>query len=340
MMLDNEQILVEAKNVAQHFPVKQARGRKAMLQAVAGVSLKIKKGEAFGLVGESGCGKSTLGKAILRLFPLSGGQIKFAGQDIAHLKGRQLKSFRCQAQMIFQDPSSCLNPRRKIKDILNEPFAIHKLYQAQERQKRIAQLCDMVGLSTVYLERYPHEMSGGQKQRVGIARALALDPQLLICDEPVSALDVSIQAQVINLLEDLQKQLGLTYLFISHNLSVVKHFCQNIAVMYLGRIVEQARADQLYANSLHPYTQALISAIPQIGLDRPAEIVLSGDMPSPTAPPPGCAFNTRCPYVMERCLKTRPQLLEVAPDHFVACFLYDQAWEQKDSVSYKEENYQ
>ncbi len=332
----SREVLLEVKDLSQYFRI----SRDKVLKAVDHVNFKIHRGETVGLVGESGCGKSTLGKAILRLFPLSGGQIKFAGQDIAHLKGKQLKSFRCQAQMIFQDPSSCLNPRRKIKDILHEPFAIHGLYSNKERQEKIAGLCDMVGLSSVYLERYPHEMSGGQKQRVGIARALALSPQLLICDEPVSALDVSIQAQVINLLEDLQKQLGLTYLFISHNLSVVKHFCQNIAVMYLGKIVELARAEDIYQNALHPYTQALISAIPQIDLAgdpaRPDKIVLSGELPSPTAPPAGCAFNTRCPYVMERCLIERPILEEAAPGHQAACFLLDQQIEEYKSDLNKE----
>ncbi len=324
----NNEVLLQAQDVKQHFTVKKERGQKATLYAVDGVTLSIDKGETFGLVGESGCGKSTLGKTFLRLYPLTGGKIIFDGKDISRLRGRELKEFRCKSQMIFQDPSSCLNPRRKILDILMEPFVIHGLLTGEERRRRILELCDMVGLSSQYLERYPHEMSGGQKQRVGIARALALNPQMIICDEPVSALDVSIQAQVINLLEDLQKQLSLTYLFISHNLSVVKHCCQRIGVMYLGKIVELAPAGHIYQDARHPYTQALISAIPIID-DGSAEpvlqrIVLSGDLPSPTDPPVGCAFHTRCPHVMERCRRERPSLQEVEPGHFVSCYLCEQ----------------
>ncbi|MGI6404454.1 MAG: ABC transporter ATP-binding protein [Oscillospiraceae bacterium] len=323
----SNEVLLQAQDVKQYFTVKKERGQKATLYAVDGVTLSIYKGETFGLVGESGCGKSTLGKTFLRLYPLTGGKIIFDGKDISRLRGKELKEFRCKSQMIFQDPSSCLNPRRKIAEILSEPFVIHGLYAGEERRRRILELCDMVGLSSAYLERYPHEMSGGQKQRVGIARALALNPQLIICDEPVSALDVSIQAQVINLLEDLQKQLNLTYLFISHNLSVVKHCCQRIGVMYLGKIVELASAELLYQNAMHPYTQALISAIPIIddgsGQPVPEQIVLSGDLPSPTSPPVGCAFHTRCPHAMERCRKERPSMQEVEPGHYVSCFLYE-----------------
>ena len=306
--------LIEVQHLKKYFPT-----AKGMLHAVDDVSFKIEKGKTMGVVGESGCGKSTLGKTLLRLYPLTAGMIIFDGEDISHLKGKDLRDFRCKAQMIFQDPSSCLNPRRKILDILMEPYVIHKLYTPEERKQKALELCDMVGLSRIYLDRYPHEMSGGQKQRVGIARALALRPQLIVCDEPVSALDVSIQAQVINLLEDLQKQLNLAYLFISHNLSVVEHCCQRIGVMYLGKIVELAPAADLYRSALHPYTQALISAIPTIGEDGRQRTVLTGDLPSPTAPPPGCAFHTRCPYATEECRKTCPELREVAEGHFVAC---------------------
>ena len=317
----SEEILLKAEDVKQYFTVKKAKGKKATLKAVDGISIDIYKGETFGLVGESGCGKSTLGKVFLRLYPLTSGRIEFHGEDISHHKGKALKDFRMKTQMIFQDPSSCLNPRRKIKDILTEPYVIHKMYDKAEREHKAKELCDMVGLSRIYLDRYPHEMSGGQKQRVGIARAIALKPELIVCDEPVSALDVSIQAQVINLLEDLQKKFDLTYIFISHNLSVVKHCCQRIGVMYLGRIVELAPSDRIYDNALHPYTKALISAIPTIDEDGETKerIMLAGDLPSPIDPPGGCAFHTRCPYATEKCRTERPELKEIEPGHFAAC---------------------
>ena len=314
-------VLVRMEGVRQYFMVRGADGRKVPLRAVDGVDLTIGRGETFGLVGESGCGKSTLGKALLRLWPLTGGRILFDGTDISTLKGAQLRRFRCRAQMIFQDPSSCLDPRRRVLDILTEPYEIHRLYGPDERRERAAALCDMVGLSQTYLARYPHELSGGQKQRVGIARALALHPQLIVCDEPVSALDVSIQAQVINLLDDLQRKLDLTYLFISHDLSVVGHCCRRIGVMYLGRLVELAPAEELYRDPRHPYTQALISAIPTIGGDLRERRVLTGDLPSPTAPPAGCRFHTRCPFAAERCRREAPALRQVGPDHWAACHL-------------------
>ena len=319
-------VLVRMEGVKRYFTVRQADGRKVPLRAVDGIDLTIRRGETFGLVGESGCGKSTLGKALLRLWPLTEGRIVFDGADIAQLRGDALRRFRCKAQMIFQDPSSCLDPRRRVLDILLEPYLIHGLYGPEERRARAAELCDMVGLSRTYLARYPHELSGGQKQRVGIARALALHPQLIICDEPVSALDVSVRAQVINLLDDLQKRLDLTYLFISHDLSVVEHCCRRIGVMYLGRLVELAPAAELYRAPRHPYTQALISAIPTIGGDRRERIVLTGDLPSPTAPPAGCRFHTRCPYADERCRREASGLRQVGPEHWAACHRSEDGW--------------
>lgn len=322
-MSQGKEILIQAEQIKQYFDVKSEKGKKAKLKAIDGVSFSIYKGETFGLVGESGCGKSTLGKTLLQLYPLTEGKIFFHNQDISKLKGKEKKEFRCQSQMIFQDPSSCLNPRRKIQEIMMEPYTIHNLYTPQQRQEKIKELCSLVGLSEMFLGRYPHEMSGGQKQRVGIARALALRPQFIVCDEVVSALDVSIQAQVINLLEDLQKRLDLTYLFISHNLSVVKHCCQRIGVMYLGRMVELADSGSIYENALHPYTKALISAIPVAdpNIIRQREF-LTGDIPSPANPPSGCTFHTRCPHTMERCRKESPVQKEVEPGHLVACHLY------------------
>ena len=315
----NPEALVQLVDVKQHFTIKKTGGGKAVLYAVDGVDLTINHGETLGLVGESGCGKSTLGKTLLGLYKLSGGQVIFDGDDISTLKPKARKAFAKKVQLIFQDPSSCLNPRRRVSDILAEPFIIHKELPHNKLRERAEELCDLVGLSSSYLDRYPHEMSGGQKQRVGIARAIALNPQLIVCDEPVSALDVSIQAQVINLLQDLQEKLGMTYLFISHNLSVVKHCCQRIGVMYLGKIVELAPSDTLYEKPLHPYTQALISAIPTIGEDGIERIVLKGDLPSPTDPPSGCAFHTRCPLAQEKCRNETPALRESSPGHFVSC---------------------
>jgi len=322
----NSKVLVRVEGLKQYFTVKKANGKKATLYAVDGIDLVIHQGETLGIVGESGCGKSTLGKSILGLYELSGGSVIFDGENIAEIKKKDMKKFRRKTQMIFQDPSSCLNPRRRIEDIVQEPFIIHGMYNKEERKKRVYELCDMVGLAHTHLSRYPHELSGGQKQRVGIARAIALEPQLIVCDEPVSALDVSIQAQVINLLQDLQEQLGLAYLFISHNLSVIKHCCNRIGVMYLGKIVELSPADELYEEPLHPYTRALISAIPKIGESvagaSPREI-LSGDLPSPTKIMLGCSFHTRCPNVQEFCKTNIPKLKEYRPGRFCACHLHE-----------------
>lgn len=321
-MEDNEdKVLVQVRNIKKYF---QSEGsfslRKKYIKAIDDVSFNIFKGETFGLVGESGCGKSTLGRTMLGLYRPNEGKVIFEGVDIFSLNNRRMKEMRKRMQLIFQDPSASLNPRKTINDILNEPFHIHKVGTKTEREAKIKDLLDHVGLSTYHLSRYPHEMSGGQKQRVGIARALALNPKLVICDEPVSALDVSIQAQVINLLEDLQKEYDLTYLFISHNLSVVHHICNRIGVMYLGKIVEIGNHEDIYQNTLHPYAKALISAIPHADPEMQQErILLKGDVPSPANPPSGCRFHTRCPQAVEFCSHAEPTLKEVGPGHFVAC---------------------
>ena len=282
------------------------------------------KGETFGVVGESGCGKSTLGRTLIRLRQPTDGHIYLNGTDIAGLKGAQLKEMRKEAQIIFQDPSACLNPRRTIKQILMEPFEIHNLKDKIDVDAKIMELLQLVGLDSYHLSRYPHELSGGQKQRIGIARALALEPQIIICDEAVSALDVSVQAQVLNLLQELKEKLGLTYFFISHNLNVVYQVSDRVGVMYLGKMVEIANYDQLYEKRYHPYTEALLSAIPQVDQEEQKErIHLEGEVPSPYDPPSGCHFHTRCPKACDKCRQTAPELKEVAPGHYVACHLYE-----------------
>ena len=289
------------------------------------------KGETFGVVGESGCGKSTLGRTLIRLLDATKGNIYFHGQDISSLKGKELKEMRKKAQIIFQDPSACLNPRRTMKQILMEPFEIHNLKDKVDMEARIHELLQLVGLDDYHLSRYPHELSGGQKQRVGIARALALEPEIIICDEAVSALDVSVQAQVLNLLQELKEKLGLTYFFISHNLNVVYQVSDRVGVMYLGNMVEIASYDQLYEKRYHPYTEALLSAIPQVDQEAQSErIHLEGEVPSPSNPPSGCRFHTRCPKACERCSIDRPVLKEISEGHFVACHLYDE--ENQDKV--------
>ena len=282
------------------------------------------KGETFGVVGESGCGKSTLGRTLIRLQQPTDGHIYLNGTDIAGLKGAQLKEMRKEAQIIFQDPSACLNPRRTIKQILMEPFEIHNLKGKIDVDAKIMELLQLVGLDSYHLSRYPHELSGGQKQRIGIARALALEPQIIICDEAISALDVSVQAQVLNLLQELKEKLGLTYFFISHNLNVVYQVSDRVGVMYLGKMVEIANYDQLYEKRYHPYTEALLSAIPQVDQEEQKErIHLEGEVPSPYDPPSGCHFHTRCPKACDKCRQTAPELKEVAPGHYVACHLYE-----------------
>jgi len=319
-----DRVLVQVQSLKKYFQSGSgfSFAKKNYIKAVDDVSFDIYKGETFGLVGESGCGKSTLGRTIIGLFRPIEGKVIFDRVDVFSLKNREMKEMRKKMQFIFQDPSASLNPRKTIAEILNEPFHIHQVGTKKEREERIKKLLNHVGLSSYHLSRYPHEMSGGQKQRVGIARALALNPQLIICDEAVSALDVSIQAQVINLLEDLQKEYDLTYIFISHNLSVVHHICDRVGVMYLGKIVEIGTHDDIYQNTMHPYAKALISAIPHADLDVQQErIILKGDVPSPANPPSGCRFHTRCPQALESCSRTEPSLKEVSSGHFVACHL-------------------
>lgn len=319
-----DDVLVRVQNLKKYFSAKgSAPFAKRYIKAVDDVSFEILRGETLGLVGESGCGKSTLGRTIIALYQPTGGQVIFEGQDIAALNPRELKTFRQKMQFIFQDPSASLNPRVNIGNILLEPFRIHNVGSRAERQEKIKFLLDRVGLSAYHLSRYPHELSGGQKQRVGVARALALNPRLIICDEAVSALDVSIQAQVLNLLEDLQQEFALTYLFISHNLSVIHHISDRIGVMYLGKLVETGNHDDVYERPLHPYAKALISAIPHAQPARSRErILLKGDVPSPADPPAGCRFHTRCPAVMEQCQTAQPCLRQVNEGHYVACHLY------------------
>ncbi|SFB29736.1 peptide/nickel transport system ATP-binding protein/oligopeptide transport system ATP-binding protein [Acetitomaculum ruminis DSM 5522] len=315
-------LLLKAENVKVYFKGKNKKS--GVVKAVDDISFEIMKGETFGVVGESGCGKSTLGRTLIRLQDPTEGHIYMDGSDIATLNGKDLKNMRKKAQIIFQDPSACLNPRRTIRQILEEPFVIHGEKDKAFVNQRIEELIKLVGLDTYHLSRYPHEMSGGQKQRVGIARALALNPSLIICDEAVSALDVSVQAQVLNLLQELKEKLGLTYFFISHNLNVVYQVSDRVGVMYLGKMVEIASYDTLYEKRAHPYTKALLSAIPQVTKEeREERIHLQGEVPSPSNPPSGCHFHTRCTSCTQRCKDEEPKLREIEPGHFVACHLYD-----------------
>ncbi|MGQ9646510.1 MAG: ABC transporter ATP-binding protein [Thermodesulfobacteriota bacterium] len=318
--------LVEVNNLRKFYPIWKGFLGKAVgsVKAVDGVSLTIHEKETFGLVGESGCGKSTLGRLLLRLEEPTEGTILFKGQDILKLDKEELRLLREKMQIIFQDPYSSLNPRYTVSQLIMEPLIIHKKGETRFRKDRVMELIKDVGLQEEHLDRYPHEFSGGQRQRIGIARALALDPEFLVCDEPVSALDVSIQAQVINLLQELQRKYGLAYLFISHDLLVIEHLCNRIAVMYLGRIVELSPTEMIFEEAMHPYTQALLAASPIPDPDVKRErIILVGDVPSPITPPPGCHFHTRCPKVFDRCREERPVLRELKPDHFVSCFLYE-----------------
>lgn len=315
----NEDKLIEIKNLKKYFPVKSGY-KSAYVKAVDDVSLYIKKGETLGLVGESGCGKTTLGRTLLRLHEPTEGQILFHGEDITKAN---MHSLRRKMQIIFQDPYASLDPRMTVGDIIAEPLDIHKMYKNKaERQEKIYSLLETVGLNREHANRFPHEFSGGQRQRIGIARALAVEPEFIVCDEPVSALDVSIQAQIVNMLEDLQQEKNLTYLFIAHDLSIVKHISNRIGVMYLGHLVELTTSKELYENPLHPYTQTLLSAIPvadPITSRTRERIVLSGDIPSPINPPSGCPFRTRCPYATDICAKERPALKDYNDGHLAAC---------------------
>lgn len=324
-MTDN-QMLLEVKNLVKHFPILAGvfQRQVGVVHAVDGISFDMRKGETFGLVGESGCGKSTAGRTILQLYRPTSGSVIFDGIDLTETKGEELRRLRRRMQMIFQDPYASLNPRMSVREILAEPLVVHNAAKGQEVNERVNELLNIVRLSPGFAARYPHEFSGGQRQRIGVARALALEPEFIVCDEPISALDVSIQAQVINLLEDLQSRFNLAYLFIAHDLSVVRHISQRVAVMYLGVLVEMAERNELYSHPLHPYTQALLSAVPipdPFKEEKRQRIILEGDVPSPVNPPSGCHFRTRCPLAEKICAEKDPEWREVAPGHWVACHL-------------------
>jgi len=321
-----ENPLVQVRRLKKYFPITRGITQRHAgdIKAVDDVSFDIYKGETLGLVGETGCGKTTVGRSIIRLYEPTAGQVLFDGLDLAALKGGELRRLRRRMQMIFQDPYASLNPSMKVGSIIAEPLEVHRVARGPEKQERVYELLQLVGLNPYFINRYPHEFSGGQRQRIGIARALALNPDLIICDEPISSLDVSIQAQVVNLLEKLQEQLGLTYLFIAHDLSMVRHISDRMAVMYLGKIVEMTDRDEIYLNPLHPYTQALISAVPvpdPVVEEKEQRIILEGDIPSPAHPPVGCNFNTRCPVAQEVCFEVEPEFIEVKKSHFCACHL-------------------
>lgn len=325
-MSDNNNTLVEVKGLKMYFPITQGillQRKIGDIKAVDGLTFTIKRGETLGLVGESGCGKSTTGRAILQLYKPTEGEVYFNGQKLTETKGETLRRMRRHMQMIFQDPYASLNPRMTVGNIVREPLDVHNILAARERKQRVQELLEIVGLNPYFVNRYPHEFSGGQRQRVGVARALAVQPEFIVCDEPISALDVSIQAQIINLLEELQAEFGLTYLFIAHDLSVVRHISDRIAVMYLGKIVELADRATLYDNPLHPYTRALLSAVPipdPVIEEKRHRIILEGDVPSPANPPSGCNFRTRCPHAMDICAEQEPEWINTG-GHWVACHL-------------------
>ncbi|TET49779.1 MAG: ATP-binding cassette domain-containing protein [Anaerolineales bacterium] len=318
--------LVQIRGLKKYFPIRRGVFQRHVgdIRAVDDVSFEIRKGETLGLVGETGCGKTTIGRTLIRLYKPTAGEVIFDGQDMARLKKQELRRLRRRMQMIFQDPYASLNPRISAGSIVAEPLEVHKISRGAEKRERVEELLKLVGISTQSVGRYPHEFSGGQRQRIGIARALALSPDLIICDEPISSLDVSIQAQVVNLLEELQDRLGLTYLFIAHDLSMVRHISDRVAVMYLGKIVELADRNDLYENPLHPYTQALMSAVPvpdPVVEEKRQRTILKGDSPSPANPPVGCNFNTRCPRAFDVCFEQDPEYVEIKPGHHCACHL-------------------
>lgn len=325
--MNENKVLLRVENLVKYFPITRGiifQHQIGAVHAVDGISFDIHEGETLGLVGESGCGKSTTGRTIIQLYRPTAGRVLLEGVDLVSLKGEELRRMRRKMQMIFQDPYASLNPRMTVGEIIGEPLIIHGVAKGKEVQERVEHLLELVGLNPAFINRYPHEFSGGQRQRIGVARALALQPKLIICDEPISALDVSIQAQVVNLLEDLQEQFGLTYLFIAHDLSMVRHISDRVAVMYLGVIVELADRNELYDNPLHPYTQALLSAVPipdPVVEEKRKRIILQGDVPSPVNPPSGCRFRTRCPLAKDICAEARPEWREVRPGHYVACHL-------------------
>lgn len=318
--------LLIVKNLKKYYPITGGVFGKevGVVKAVDDVSFTVKRGETLGLVGESGCGKSTTGRSLLRLIEPTDGEVIFDGTNVTALKSEEMRKMRRDMQIVFQDPFASLNPRHNVEKILEEPLIVHGIGDARERKRRVIEMLEVVGLSSYHAQRYPHQFSGGQRQRIGIARALMLNPKLIVADEPVSALDVSIQSQVLNLMQDLQQNLGLTYLFIAHDLSVVRHISDRVGVMYLGRIVELTTSEQLYKEPLHPYTKALLSAVPTPDPDAKRErIILQGDLPSPANPPNGCTFHTRCPYVTDECRSVRPEFRDVGKGHFVACHLYN-----------------
>lgn len=320
--MQSNEVLISIKELKKYFSV----GNGNILKAVDGINLDIYKGETLGLVGESGCGKSTLGRTVIRMYDATSGEVTFNGKNVHGMDRKEFFDFNKRAQMIFQDPYASLNPRMTVENIIGEGIDIHGLYKGNERKERIFNLLELVGLNKEHANRFPHEFSGGQRQRIGIARALAIEPEFIVCDEPISALDVSIQAQIVNLLRALQKKLGLTYLFIAHDLNMVKYISDRVAVMYLGTMVELSESKEIYDHPMHPYTQALLSAIPIPDPDverNKKRIILEGDVPSPINSPKGCTFCTRCPKAMDVCRDIRPQLTEVAPGHKVACHLFD-----------------